>query len=151
MQPCIGPVPRLLAAAIVFSLVPDLDFLPGLLIGEFSRFHNTATHSFLGGLVFALAVALLIQVWRRGCFLFWFLFVLACYQIHVIMDFFTWGRGLMLFWPLSVERIQSPIHLFYGLHRSDGWMSVRHVWTFVTELTFAIFVIWLSHIYALRR
>ena len=30
--------------------------------------------------------------------------------------------------------------LFYGLHRSDGWISIRHLWTLLTESAFALVV-----------
>jgi hypothetical protein len=30
------------------------------------------------------------------------------------------------------------------LHRSDGWVSIRHLWTFLTELAFALVVFLLS-------
>ncbi len=50
------------------------------------------------------------------------------------MDAFTIGRGVMILWPFSIDRYASPVSLFYGVHWSDGWVSVRHLWTMVTEL-----------------
>jgi inner membrane protein len=143
----VGPVPRLLAAAIGLSLLPDLDFIPGLLINDLGRFHNYFSHSFFFGFVMALAVGCLVWLKNRSDFTFWFGLTLVCYQLHVVMDFFTVGRGLMVWWPLLTERIQPPFYLFYGLHRSDGLISIRHVWTFLTETAFALIVILLARQY----
>jgi inner membrane protein len=140
----VGPVPQLLLATIGLSLVPDLDFLPGLLVNDLGRYHNHFSHSFLFGVPVALAVGFIAWPRNRADFTFWFGLALVCYQLHVIMDFFTVGRGLMLFWPFSLERHQPPFMLFYGLHRSDGWVSIRHLWTFLTESAFAFVVVFLS-------
>jgi inner membrane protein len=139
--PRIGPVPRLLAATVGLSLLPDLDFLPGLLVGDFDRYHNAISHSLFFGVVVALLIGTLMWLIGRSHFLFWFGLTLLCYELHVIMDFFIDGRGVMLLWPLSPDRLKSPVKLFYGLHRSDGWVSIRHLWTLLTELVFAVFVI----------
>ncbi len=140
-QPLVGPFPRLLIFVLVFSQLPDLDFVPGLIFpGQFDRFHNTITNSLIVG--FGVAVLVGFGVWlrQRTDFWFWFTLVLLCYEVHVFMDFFTAGRGAMLFWPLTPERFEPPVKLFYGLHRSDGWLSIRHVWTLATEMAFSLLV-----------
>ncbi len=122
--------------ALVFSLMPDLDFVPGLLLGDLGRYHNTVSTSIFTGMAVALAVAAAAWFVRRHQVLYWASLALICYELHVIMDYFTIGRGVMLFWPLSTERFQAPAKLFYGLHRSDGLVSVRHIWTLISELLF---------------
>jgi hypothetical protein len=52
----------------------------------------------------------------------------------------------MALWPLTGGRFQAPVFLFYGLHWSQGWLSVRHLWTLATELAFAA-----ASLLALRR
>jgi peptidoglycan/LPS O-acetylase OafA/YrhL len=47
----------------------------------------------------------------------------------------------MLFWPLSAARFESPVKLFYGLHWSDGLVSVKHIWTLLNELAFALIAV----------
>jgi hypothetical protein len=137
----IGPTPRLLIATVGLSLLPDLDFLPGLLVGDFDRYHNAISHSLFLGVLVALFTGTFMWLVGRSHFFFWFGLTLLCYELHVIMDFFIDGRGVMLLWPLSPDRLKSPVKLFYGLHRSDGWVSIRHLWTLLTELVFAVFVI----------
>jgi len=128
------------AAAIALSLAPDLDALPGLATGNLGRYHNNMSHSVL----FALAVALLVAAaaHRVGGWSFgrWFTLALTCYMLHVTMDFFTVGRGVMLAWPFSEERFQSPVKLFYGLRWSDGWISMRHLWTLFSEVGSAVLI-----------
>jgi hypothetical protein len=43
----------------------------------------------------------------------------------------------MAFWPFDMARYLLPFRLFYGFHWSDGLLSVRHIWTFLSEGVFA--------------
>ncbi|MHB1131343.1 MAG: metal-dependent hydrolase [Chloroflexota bacterium] len=132
----VGTSRRRLAAAAVLALLPDLDALLGLAAGDFGRFHNNFTHSALVGLLVAATVAGSLWVSRKSNFPLWFLLCLLCYDLHILLDLFTEGRGRMLLWPLSSQRFQAPVILFYGLHWSDGFISVRHLWTALSELAF---------------
>jgi inner membrane protein len=129
-----APLPRLLMATAALSMLADLDAVPGLLTGELPRFHNHATHSLAAAVVTALVVGSVVWWKQRTGFRYWFGVALLSYGAHVLMDFFSPGRGVMLLWPYSVDRFSSPVKLFYGLHWSDGWVSVRHLWTVATEL-----------------
>lgn len=132
----VGRVPGLLIAAAGFSLLPDVDSIVGFLASDFGRYHNNLTHSFFVGGAVSLVFAGVMKGWR-GAFTFWFLFMLACYSLHVLMDSATWSRGVMAFWPFSERRFLFPITIFHGLHWSQGWLSSRHWWTVSTELIFA--------------
>jgi len=129
-------LPPLLIAAVGLSLLPDVDAILGVLAGDLSRFHNNWTHSFTFGFAVALVAGGVGWVRQRSGFIGWFFIALLSYELHVIMDFFTVGRGVMALWPFSLDRYESPVKLFYGLHWSDGWISMRHAWTLVTELGF---------------
>ena len=126
---------------LMLSLLPDFDSIVGILSGQFGRYHNNFTHSLLFGLPVALIAAALVGWKRKSSFTIWFLISLTAYEMHVIMDFFTVGRGVMLFWPFSTTRFASPLKLFYGLHWSDGLISVRHLWTLVTEIGFFLLLL----------
>lgn len=149
-------VPLLITLGL--SLAPDADSLVGFALGDLGRYHNTVSHSLIAGVAFALVVGLVAVLValvagqnQHGRFGRWFLIALLCYESHVIMDFFTIGDGVMLFWPFSVERFISPVPLFYGLHWSHGWISVWHLWTFVSELGFGIVLLVLVRLFSRRE
>jgi len=129
----LGPIPLLLLLTTSLSMLPDLDSVAGVLMGDFGRFHNNMTHSLLIGLVVALGVGFIGWLKPHYGFFRWFTITLLCYDLHVMMDFFTVGRGVMAFWPLLSDRFLSPVIIFYGLHWSDGVFSIRHLWTLLSE------------------
>jgi membrane-bound metal-dependent hydrolase YbcI (DUF457 family) len=114
-------------------------------VEDFGRYHNNGSHSLLVGLAVALGIGGLVWWIKRSGFFYWFTLVLLCYQLHVILDYFTVGRGVMLFWPLSSARFESPVKFFYGLHWSDGIVSVNHIWTLLNELGFAVLAVFVMH------
>jgi membrane-bound metal-dependent hydrolase YbcI (DUF457 family) len=141
---CLGPFHFLMIVTFFFSLLPDFDSLIGILVGNTAQYHNNGTHSLIIGFLLALVIGGAVWLKTRTNSLNWFLIILLSYNMHVISDFFTYDtRGVMLFWPLSVERYTSPISLFYGVRWSDGWISVRHLWTLATESLFALGVLFL--------
>jgi membrane-bound metal-dependent hydrolase YbcI (DUF457 family) len=137
--------PVVILAALFFSLLPDIDAIPGILLNDFGRYHNQWTHSLVVGLMVGLLVGF-IAYWRMmASFYFWFLLASLSYTFHIIMDFFTMGeRGLMLFWPFTSERFLSPIPLFWGVRWSEGLWSPLHLITIATELLFVALVVLVS-------
>jgi membrane-bound metal-dependent hydrolase YbcI (DUF457 family) len=149
-------IPVLLLATVGFSLLPDLDSIPGFILDDLGRFHNNFMHSFFFGAIIALLAGTGIHLYQRQGFWHWFLIALACYEMHIIMDYFTGGRGVMLLWPFSMERYSSPVALFYGLHWSEGLISTSHIWTVLSEAIFALAIIilpgrWLDTLLAISR
>jgi inner membrane protein len=124
----------LVGAAVGLSLLPDLDAIPGILAGNFGRYHNNLSHSLFVGLAVAVIVGGIAAASGRFRFGSGFALALVCFELHVVMDYFTVGRGVMAFWPFTAERFSAPIPLFYGLRWSDGWFSQRHLWTLLTEV-----------------
>ena len=141
-----GSPPHLLMAAAALSMLPDLDAVLGVLMGDLGRFHNGVMHTLASGLVVALSAGSVVWLTRRSGFVAWFVMALLCFELHVILDALTNGRGVMLLWPFSSARYESPVPLFYGFHWSEGWISARHLWTLVTELGFAVCVGLAAHI-----
>ena len=133
-----GKIPLLLMATVGLSLLPDLDSIPGIIAGDFGRFHNAFTNSIFSGAGVALGIGAAVWLWKRSGFRYWLTIALICYELHVLMDLFTVGRGVMLVWPLSSERIEPAVKLFYGLRWSEGVVSAHHLWTLVTELGFVV-------------
>jgi len=139
--PSTVPTHVLIGSAVGLSLLPDLDSILGIMTGDFGKYHNNLSHSLFVGLVVALAAGGVAAASGRARFLAGFGIALACFELHVVMDYFTVGRGVMAFWPLTSERFLAPVPLFYGLRWSDGWVSPRHVWTVLTEVPLAVVVV----------
>ena len=142
----LGRLPTSLAVATGFTMLPDIDSAAGLLMGNFGRFHNNVTHSLVLGFGISLVFATVMHWRQRAGFAYWFFLALVSYEAHVVMDSLTISRGVMAFWPFSSERFLLPFRLFYGFHWSDGLLSVRHIWTFLTEGVFAAALIGLLHL-----
>lgn len=108
-----GPyIPWLLLAANL----PDLDYLPGLLVGDLNRYHHLYTHT-LGWAV--VTSALLALGWRRfsaGSCAACFLLALTLQASHLLADIFTAdGRapyGIMALWPFRSEYVHAAITVF---------------------------------------
>ena len=140
-----------LIVVLGLSILPDLDSVAGILMGDFGSYHNNWTHSLLIGLGVALVIGSLVWLMRHSGFGRWFIITLLCYELHVVMDYFTIGRGVMAFWPFSLERFASPVPVFYGLRWSDGWLSTRHLFTITTEVGFIILVVIIAHSNLIRK
>lgn len=105
--------PRLLAAGVVASMVPDADVL-GFSLGvaygsEFG--HRGFTHSLSFAVGLALVGALLFRAWRvPAARAFWFLFLATA--SHGLLDALTTGgSGIAFLWPWSEERYFAPIQV----------------------------------------
>ena len=110
--------------AALAGATADLDFLPGLLVGDPSRYHHWATHSLLAALVFALLVAplggpLLGQP-RRGPAI-----LAAAYLSPLALDWVTVDRtvprGIPLLWPASDAVFLAPVQVFADIHHGASW------------------------------
>ena len=128
------PAWRVYAAALAFSVLPDVDVLPGLWFGDLSGWHNQASHSVAVGLAACLAGSVALKPWLAG----WswrrtFAFLCACVGAHLLMDWATYGRGLMLLWPFAEARFSAPTWVFYGVRHSEGWRSGHHLATLASE------------------
>lgn len=135
-------LPLALIFAIGVSLLPDLDSVAGILLGNFGKYHNNASHSLLVGAPVAFILAILARLIYKSGFWLWFALGYLGYALHVVMDYFTFGgRGVMLFWPLSSGRYEAPVKLFYGVRWSEGLLNAVHINTFVTEMFFVLFTV----------
>jgi hypothetical protein len=132
----------ILLTVIFLALLPDLDAIPGILAGDLKHYHNNRTHSVLVGLAVSLGMGVAMKALRMKRALLWSLTALACYELHVAMDYVTRGsRGIMAYWPLSAQRFGPPsASVFTGLHWHKGVFSADHVWTILNEAAFTLIV-----------
>lgn len=115
------------ALALVASVAPDFDFLPGLLIGDANRFHQKASHSFVAAIVFGLLTAAAVVAFSR-----WSgreprlptarlgLAGGLAYGSHLLVDYFLFDPsepvGQPLLWPFTDGTYISPVPVFHGIH-----------------------------------
>ena len=108
----------LLYLCLFMSIAPDLDFLPGIFLGQPALYHQGISHSLGFAFLASFGLALLYSR-RRTLLADWGRFFMA-YSSHLIMDFFAPdGRppyGLALFWPISGNHYLAPFPLFWGVH-----------------------------------
>jgi membrane-bound metal-dependent hydrolase YbcI (DUF457 family) len=101
----------LLAAAVLLANAPDLDFLPGFVVGSPGAYHRGVTHTV------AAAVAVGALVWVAGRLRGWparvGLWAGAVYGSHLVLDFFTIDarapHGARFLWPMSERYFLSPV------------------------------------------
>ena len=107
--------PGLLAAAVVLANGPDLDFVPGILLGRPGMFHRGVTHTVAAVIVVGCLAALVgwvsgrrRAVWGRTA-----LWASATYASHLLLDFFTIAQrpphGARFLWPFSDAYYLSPV------------------------------------------
>jgi membrane-bound metal-dependent hydrolase YbcI (DUF457 family) len=115
VRPAGGHRPGLLAAAVALANGPDLDFLPGVLLGHPAAYHRGVTHTVLavvavGGLV---ALGIRLAGWRRPLPGRAGLWAGAVYASHLLLDFFTVDsippHGARFLWPLSDAYWHAPV------------------------------------------
>jgi inner membrane protein len=144
------PVPhrdwRMILFYILCANLPDLDFLPGFLIGEPNRFHHGISHSLGFAVLFGILVGLFLH-WRRNeGFLRNFLVFFSLYFSHLILDYLADDTsapyGEPLWWPISNEYYISPVLIFTDIQRvsSGGRLSfitslinLHNVWAVTLE------------------
>ena len=118
----LGDSRRRYAFAALAAMAADLDFLPGLLIGDINRFHQFASHSFAAAIVCGVVVGLLaprglkerIRLAVTGTVL---------YASHLVLDFFNRDIrapfGQPLFWPISDHHYHAGVTVFGGVLHGD--------------------------------
>jgi inner membrane protein len=118
----------------VAANAPDLDFLPGLFIGDVNRFHQSASHSLVAALIFGAAAALVVLPSRRS-FARIGLAGVALYSSHLLLDLFCEDKraplGIPLLWPFSSQHFTAPWSVFegvkHGVSGEDLSAFVSHV------------------------
>ncbi|OVE73706.1 hypothetical protein BVX93_01000 [bacterium B13(2017)] len=99
---------------VMLSNLPDIDFLPGLIVGEPNLYHHGISHSLGAALVVGIIFGFIFK--KKTNFFTVFFFTSSIYYSHVLIDFFTEDLrkpiGIMLFWPLNDIYYSSPVPLF---------------------------------------
>jgi inner membrane protein len=125
---------------VLGALTPDLDFLPGILLGSPGRFHHGLFHSLgMALLLSSLAGTIIFLFWRNLSFLKTWGFVLTLIFSHLLLDFFTEDLkspfGFPLFWPFSGTYFISPWQFLPHVERDFSNPSIwgQIIWVFLVE------------------
>jgi membrane-bound metal-dependent hydrolase YbcI (DUF457 family) len=103
--------------------LPDLDILPGFLMGLPNRYHHGISHS-LGFAILAGMVVILYKRWRGDGHLLRSLSIASgLYFTHVLLDCLivdtSFPYGVQLLWPLSSQYVISPVLIFPTVYKAD--------------------------------
>jgi membrane-bound metal-dependent hydrolase YbcI (DUF457 family) len=123
-------LPLLALALAAAACAPDLDFIPGVLVGDPNWLHRGLSHSLAASLLFGAVAYVATRAARaRGAGLFGVLMG-AAYASHLILDMFSPDplrfNGVPLFWPLSDQHFILPAQVFLDIRRdpaADGFLA----------------------------
>lgn len=122
---------RDVAIFVVFAMGPDLDFLPGILIGKPDVFHHGPSHS----ITFAVLVGVLIWLWARwrdwDSPWRWGLCGGLIYLVQVVIDMLNADTkapfGVPLFWPFYDGYLMLADPWFGDVRRHPlNWATMWH-------------------------
>lgn len=119
--------PPPLAVAGFAAVVADLDFLPGLLVGNPSRFHQGPAHSLGAALVFGVLAGWCVRYAGLGPPGRWIALFTLLYASHPLLDLFAVDTsppiGVPLLWPFSGLYVHAPVILFPDVHHGPSWAA----------------------------
>ena len=105
-------IPVLLTGMVIAN-IPDLDFIPGFILGQPNLFHHGISHSLGAALLFALFWELLLNRLVRWRVYISSMRVFFLYSSHLFLDLLSRdGRppfGIPLFWPFIDTYFIVPI------------------------------------------
>lgn len=100
------------AFVVVCANAADLDFVPGLLVGEPNRYHHLATHSLTAAIVFGALVGLVAMRFHGRPLRIGVVGALI-YASHLLGDYLTVDQrapyGIPLFWPFADGFYIAPV------------------------------------------
>jgi membrane-bound metal-dependent hydrolase YbcI (DUF457 family) len=111
------------AVVAFLANLPDLDFLPGYLLGEPTLYHRSISHTLLAAIAAGVVTALVYRALGREV-LPYLMLGAALFGSHLLLDVTT-GPGVPLFWPLLDGDVQTQWSVFMELDKagtSEGFL-----------------------------
>jgi membrane-bound metal-dependent hydrolase YbcI (DUF457 family) len=127
------------------SVLPDFDFIPGIVTGHPNLYHHGSMHSITFCFGIAGLITAVLSVARKENALKIGGLVLVVLVSHLILDVFSKDQvqpyGLKAFWPFSNRYVISPITLFLDVDRGSdnrtfwlGLFTLHNAKTVLVEL-----------------
>jgi inner membrane protein len=116
---------------VFMATAPDLDFLPGLLVGKPALYHQGVTHSLGAATLLSLGVA---GGWslRGRSFPAVFGYCFIAYLSHLILDLLGPDQrppyGIPLLWPISEAHVISPVPILLGVRHAATATASTQEW-----------------------
>lgn len=114
-------VPAILIAA---ANAPDLDFVPGFLVGDPNRFHHGMTHSVGAIVVFTMVAWSIARFVGAASSLRLAIVIGLAYASHLFLDLLTIdtppSTGIPLLWPLSDASVTLPFKPLLDIQREPA-------------------------------
>ena len=109
-------------ALIIGNILPDLDFIPMLLIYPFNselalNLHRSFTHNFFLPLLILGVLTLVSFIKHNDRLRSWGLGLAIGISTHIIFDVLFWFDQVKVFWPLDIWGISSNINFW-------GWIRI---------------------------
>jgi membrane-bound metal-dependent hydrolase YbcI (DUF457 family) len=129
---------------LLASIAPDLDFLPGLLIGQMGAFHHGISHSFTFAVLIGFCIFYVVERVQKDIAGRAAVLASLSYASHVVLDFLGVNegtRGVPLLWPVSGQKFGLSLHLFGYFQYSDRgiWSVIR--WNNVSAILRELLVV----------
>lgn len=143
---------KLLVAVGLLACLPDLDYIPGLFVGDWNKYHHYHVHSLGWCVLMTVSLCLIIRIVRTELKLRWAVFILICLSSHLVLDLMCVDQrepiGILMLWPLSEARFHGPWEIFPPLYKSSvaevfQWKNVYAVLVEVAVLLPLLFGVWL--------
>lgn len=132
----------------------DLDFLPGILVGQPALFHRSVGHSLGAAFLAGFITALVIKLWKKHGFFRMFFLSTATYASHLFVDLLGSSPVMPLFWPLESAQLTERILAFETLPLNcNGFMDfacglvsnaacIQRFWREIFFLVLTLFFFW---------
>jgi membrane-bound metal-dependent hydrolase YbcI (DUF457 family) len=107
---------------VALANLPDIDFIPGYILGTPRAYHWGPTHSVTAALIVGCAAAAVAR-WTGTRFAPAFAVATLAYGSHIVLDMLlgTYSNapsvGLQAFWPFTTERFMLPWAVFLSAPR----------------------------------
>jgi len=141
-----GPVWPFMLLCLLVANVPDLDFLPGLLIGDPNRYHHGISHSVGFAALSAFAFSSLLALRKKYAASRNFLIFFSLYSSHLLLDYLSIDTaapsGIPLLWPLNDEYYIAPFAFLPDIWRGSSssflefvlsLFSIHNLWAMTIE------------------
>ena len=144
---------RLILLSVLLANLADFDFLPGIQLGEATRYHRALTHTLGAAFLCGALVGLASWIVKKRAGLKNFLLASGVYFSHLVLDYiFGAPEGLLIFWPFTKTRFYSstfPLRTHSALDFSNATNLPEFLGIFFSPLCVSALFLELTIVFSL--